>query len=145
MYGGRTGGYLWGNECQKPQMHFLTIIFFIFFLFSFCSVYLGRTWGAYARADFLYSYEGDHISPVGWNSIFYLRQKYLRNEKRVAKEEGCAKERKRIFLTFTYMGNPSYQPTVHLAEYQYLMSLFLSQFEKQDTKTMDQAVAQDRE
>jgi pectinesterase len=35
------------------------------------SVYLGRTWGPYARADFLYSFEGGHISPLGWNNMGY--------------------------------------------------------------------------
>jgi len=33
------------------------------------NVYLGRTWGAYARANFLNSFEGDHINPLGWNNM----------------------------------------------------------------------------
>jgi len=36
------------------------------------SSYLGRTWGPYARADYLYSYEGPHISPLGWNNMGYV-------------------------------------------------------------------------
>jgi len=33
------------------------------------SVYLGRTWGATARANYLYCYEGPHINPVGWSNM----------------------------------------------------------------------------
>jgi len=33
------------------------------------SVFLGRTWGATATADFLYCFVGPHINPLGWSNM----------------------------------------------------------------------------